>query len=138
MKNNLCLSRSSEGKKGMIVKMEKKDKRILILSIIICLLPMALGIAFYDKMPEQMPIHFNMRGEVDNYGPKNLVLFGIPVFMAIIQTICMTFTIKELKNEEEPIIFKIMEWFIPIITVLLYILMLKFTLGDNVCIVLNP
>ena len=111
--------------------MEKKDKRILILSVIICLLPMALGIAFYDKLPEQMPIHFNIRGQADNYGPKNLVLFGIPVVMAIIQAICMTFTIKELKNDEKSMIFKIMEWFIPIITVLLYILMLKFTLGDN-------
>lgn len=40
--------------------MEKKNKRTLILSVIICLLPMVLGIAFYNRLPEQMPIHFTI------------------------------------------------------------------------------
>ena len=37
--------------------MEKKNKKTLILSVIICLLPMVLGIAFYNRLPEQMPMH---------------------------------------------------------------------------------
>jgi len=33
--------------------MEKKNRRTLILSVIVCLLPMVLGIAFYNKLPEK-------------------------------------------------------------------------------------
>ena len=50
--------------------MEKKNKRTLILSVIICLLPMVLGIAFYNRLPEQMPIHFTINDVPDNYAQK--------------------------------------------------------------------
>ncbi len=52
--------------------MEKKNKRTLILSVIICLLPMVLGIAFYNRLPEQMPIHFTINDVPDNYAQKIL------------------------------------------------------------------
>ena len=114
--------------------MEKKNKRTLILSVIICLLPMVLGIAFYNRLPEQMPIHFTINDVPDNYAQKNFALFGIPVIMAIVQAICIICTTKvnKLKNSEKPRIAKIMEWFIPIITVLVYIIMIEVPLGSDV------
>lgn len=114
--------------------MEKKNKNTLILSVIICLLPIILGIALYNKLPEQMPIHFTINDQVDNYAPKNFALFGIPVIMAIVQAICLIATMKinKLKNNEKPKILKIMEWFIPIMTVLLYIIMVEVPLGSTV------
>lgn len=114
--------------------MEKKNKRTLILSVIICLLPMVLGIAFYNRLPEQMPIHFTINDVPDNYAQKNFALFGIPVIMAIVQAICIISTTKvnKLKNSEKPRIVKIMEWFIPIITVLVYIIMIEVPLGSDV------
>ena len=69
--------------------MEKKTKNTLILSVIICLLPMILGVVFYNKLPEQMPIHFTINDVPDNYAPKNFALFGIPLIMAIVQAICL-------------------------------------------------
>ncbi len=57
---------------------------------------------------------------------KNFALFGIPLIMAIVckPFAYLLFTTKanKLKNKEEPRIIKIMEWFIPIVTVLLYVL----------------
>lgn len=112
--------------------MEKKDKKTLILTIIICLLPMLLGIVLYHKLPEKMPIHFTIGDVPDNYAPKNFALFGIPVIMAIVQAICMLGTMNKLKNKEKPKIFKIMQWFIPIITVLIYVIMVEVPLGSDV------
>lgn len=114
--------------------MEKKNKKTLILTVIICLLPMVLGIAFYNKLPEQMPIHFTINDVPDNYVPKNFALFGIPIIMSIVQAICIIFTTKanKLKNYEKPRIIKIMEWFIPIVTVLVYIIMIEVPLGGDV------
>ena len=114
--------------------MGKKSKKTLILSVIICLLPMVLGMVFYDKLPEQMPIHFTINDEPDNYASKKFALFGIPVIMAIVQTICIigTTRVNKLKNCEKPKIIKIMEWIIPILTVLLYLIMIEVPLGSTV------
>ena len=114
--------------------MEKKNRKTLVLSVIICLLPMILGIVFYNKLPEQMPIHFTINDIPDNYAPKNFALFGIPTIMAVVQAVCIIFTSKvvELKNYEKPKIVKIMEWFIPIITVLVYTIMIEVPLGSTV------
>ncbi len=112
--------------------MEKRDRKTLILTIIVCLLPILLGIVLYNQLPEQMPIHFKAGDVPDNYAPKNFALFGIPLIMAIVQTICMLSTINRLKNKEKPRIAKIMEWFIPIITVLIYIIMIEVPLGSTI------
>ncbi|MCI8999519.1 MAG: DUF1648 domain-containing protein [Clostridia bacterium] len=114
--------------------MEKKNRRLFILSVMVCLLPMVLGIVCYDKLPEQMPIHFTINDIPDNYVPKNFALFGLPAIMAVVQAICILFTTKanKLKNKEEPRIIKIMEWFIPIMTVVFYSIMIRVALGNNV------
>lgn len=114
--------------------MEKKSKKTLNLSIIVCLLPMILGIVLYNKLPEQMPIHFTINDVPDNYAPKNFALFGIPTILAIVQAICIITTSKvnKLKNDEKPKIVKIMEWFIPVVSVLIYIIMIEVPLGSTV------
>ena len=115
--------------------MEKKNRKTLILSVIICLLPMILGSILYNKLPEQMPIHFTTNDVIDNYAHKNFVLFGIPVIVAIVQAICLIATnikTNKLKSNEKPKILKIMEWFIPIMTVVFYSIMIRVALGNNV------
>lgn len=112
--------------------MKKENKKTLILSVIVCLLPMILGIVFYNKLPDQMPIHFTINDVPDNYAHKNIALFGIPVILAIVQAICIIFTTKNVKISEKPRIVKIMEWFIPVITVLFYIIMIEVPLGSTV------
>ena len=112
--------------------MEKKNRKILILSVIICLLPMLLGAILYNKLPEQMPIHFTINDVPDNYANKNFALFGIPLIMAIVQAICLIAVNIKLKNEEKPKILKIMEWFIPVVTVSIYVIMVEVPLGSTV------
>lgn len=114
--------------------MEKNNKKILVITVIICLLPIVLGLALYNKLPEKMPIHFTINDVPDNYAPKGFALFGIPVIMAIIQAICLIFTNKyaKIEKDEKPKIFKIFEWFIPTLTVLISIIMIEVPLGSTV------
>ena len=114
--------------------MEKSNKKVLIITVIICLLPIILGMVLYNKLPEQMPIHFTINDIPDNYAPKEFALFGIPVIMAVVQAICLSFTNKyiKLENNKKPKVFKIFEWFIPILTVLIYIIMVEVPLGSTV------
>lgn len=114
--------------------MENKNKRTLLLTVLLCLLPIILGIVLYNKLPDQMPIHYTLNDLPNSYASKSFALFGIPIIMAIVQAICLLFTMKiyKLKNDEKPRIIKIMEWFIPIITVLLYIIIIEVPLGSTV------
>ena len=114
--------------------MEKNNKKVLIITVIICLLPIILGIVLYNKLPEQMPIHFTINDVPDNYAPKNFALFGIPIIMAFVQAICLIFTSKytKIENNKKPKVLKIYEWFIPILTVLIYIIMVEVPLGSTV------
>ena len=55
--------------------------------------------------------------------------------MAIVQAICLiaiNTKLNKLKNEEKPKILKIMEWFIPVVSVLFYVIMVEVPLGSTV------
>lgn len=54
--------------------MKKIDWTILIL----ILFTYVVGIYLYPKLPEQIPIHWNIEGEVDSYGGKLFGTFSLP------------------------------------------------------------
>lgn len=124
--------------------MKKNNLKILIITVIICLLPMILGIVLYNKLPDSMAIHFNIENIPDNYASKNFVLFGLPIIMAFFQIFCLMLTnIANKSKEELPKVMKIFEWFIPILTIVMYLLTISFSLGiktyigKSVCFVLG-
>ncbi|MCK5211280.1 SdpI family protein [Candidatus Parcubacteria bacterium] len=49
-----------------------------ILPVIIVILAIISSFYFYANFPEQVPIHWNVAGEVDNYGSKTLGAFLFP------------------------------------------------------------
>mgnify|MGYP003308702311 CR=1 FL=1 len=62
--------------------------KTLIITGIVCLLPIFLGLLLWDKLPETMAIHFDINNKPDNFAPKGFVVFGIPVLMLLLQVIC--------------------------------------------------
>jgi len=42
------------------------------------ILSFAVGILVYDHLPEKIPIHWNLEGEVDAYGNKFFGIFSLP------------------------------------------------------------
>ena len=63
------------------------DKKSLFLSVGICLLPILIGVYYYDVLPEQIAIHFNFNGEPDNFVSKIRAIIDVPIFLAIVQII---------------------------------------------------
>ena len=64
--------------------MDKKTNKTLIISTILCLLPIVLGLVLYESLPDEIAIHFDSAGRPDNYLPKALAVFGLPVLLAAI------------------------------------------------------
>lgn len=59
-----------------------KSNKFLIITTIICILPMILGIVFYNKLPDEVITHWNAEGVADGYSEKNFAVFGLPLIMA--------------------------------------------------------
>ena len=63
------------------------DKKSLFLSVAICLLPILIGVYYYDALPEQIAVHFNVSGEPDNFVSRTRAIIELPIFFAIVQVI---------------------------------------------------
>ena len=59
----------------------------LIITSLVCLLPILLGVGLWDKLPDTMAIHFNINNEPDNFASKGFVVFFMPVLMMFLQWI---------------------------------------------------
>ena len=64
--------------------MKLKNNSTIIITTIMCLIPVIFGILVFNKLPLQIPIHFDSRGNPDSYLPKTLAVFGLPIFMAAV------------------------------------------------------
>ena len=55
--------------------MIKKNLPKLIITSLIILIPIFIGLILWDKLPEQVPVHWNVNGAVDGYATKTQAVF---------------------------------------------------------------
>ena len=68
--------------------MIKRNKGTLILASCIILLPILAGLILWNKLPEQIPTHWNAAGEIDGYSSRSFSVFGIPCILLAAQWLC--------------------------------------------------
>ena len=113
--------------------MKKINWNFIIFTCLLCLMPICLGLYFYEDLPETMAIHFNINNEADNWASKNFTLFGLPIIMVALQIFCCIVSdVAKSKTGNSPKIIKIMKWFVPIVTILIYSLTILIGLGKTV------
>ncbi len=64
--------------------MKNKVKTQAVLSTLVCLLPIALGLLLYKKLPDQLPTHFDINDTPDSYSSKAVACFVLPAGLAIV------------------------------------------------------
>ena len=100
--------------------MIKKYWKLLIITSLVTLLPMVAGLILWNQLPEQLPAHWNMAGEVDDWMGKGVFVFGMPVFMVAIQWLAVSVSGSDPKNKN--ISDKVMQmilWLIPVLNIVL-------------------
>ncbi len=102
----------------------------LIITSIMCLLPIIPGVILWDKFPSQMAIHFDVYNNADNFASKGLVIFGLPILMVILQIFyCFSNDINSHKYAGKVKFDRITKWIIPVITILLQGATYRYNLG---------
>lgn len=97
--------------------MNKRFNITTVITTLVCLVPLAVGILLWDKLPEQLPMNYGLNNEMRMYAPKwvNVVLF--PAILAVLNVVvCLTMTagIKESVGRKLSV-FTV--WFVPVISV---------------------
>ena len=106
--------------------------KYLIITSLICLSPILLGLALWDKLPQTMAIHFDIYNNPDNFASKGVVVFGIPFLMVILQCFCCFVNdINSHKHGERKKLERATKWIIPVMTVILQLVTLGYGLGWN-------
>ena len=65
-----------------------KCKKTLLLTSVLNLLPIGAGLILWDKLPEEMPIHWGINGEVDGWASRPVAVFLLPCILFATQWLC--------------------------------------------------
>lgn len=113
--------------------MKKKTNSTLIITTLVCLLPVILALALYDKLPAQIAVHFDQTGSPDNYLPKALAVFGLPVFMAVVNLFTHFMLDHDPRRENASATMKLVaKWSVPLISVIVMPVTLFMAMGAEI------
>lgn len=99
------------------------------------LLPFAISLAFYNRLPDQIPTHWNMQNAVDGYSSRNMACFGIPALMLLFAAgINLAFKLDPKRGNiaRSKEVMEISRWFIVLLAVLMQGIVVAAGLGYEV------
>lgn len=95
------------------------NKKRLVITTLICLLPVVYGLVVYNQLPERVPTHWGADGAVNGYSSREFAVFGLPVFLAVVNVICQAGLMTDPKKENQPEKLKaVVAWLIPVISLI--------------------
>lgn len=113
--------------------MENKTNKTLIISTVLCLLPIILALVLYEKLPEQIAIHYNSSETPDNYLPKALAVFGLPIILAAINLYTHFRLDNDPKSENASSALKqAAKWAVPLVSVIIMPITLFIAIGAEI------
>lgn len=96
----------------------KTYKKTIIITTLITLLPILLGLALWNKLPETIATHWGADGQANGWSSKAFAVFGLPCILAAIHlfTVCITLNDPKKKNiHKKPL--TLVFWLVPVISI---------------------
>ncbi len=113
--------------------MIKKNLPKLIITSLITLIPIVIGLILWDKLPAQVPVHWNINGDVDDYTTKTQAVFVMPLVLVAFHWICVVGTSLDPKKQNiNDKMFTLVLWIIPVISLLCNSMVYATALGHKI------
>ena len=110
--------------------MIKKNKGVLILTSIIMLIPMAIGLLLWTRLPEQVPSHWDINGNIDGWSSKAFAVFFFPALLLGIHWLCVLASSADPKFKNyHPKMLRLVLWICPVSSLVLNSLVYCVALG---------
>lgn len=145
----------------------KRISRLTVITTLVTLLPIALGIALYDRLPDVVAIHWGIDNQPNGWSSRAMAAFGMPGILALINLLCSIATERypgspfarvspasektagerakdyNLADKVAPRLMSLCRWIIPVLSLILVPVTLysalgvSFDIGRIVCSILG-
>lgn len=96
----------------------KINKKLLILTVCVTLIPIVVGLIFWEQLPDMIATHFGAENEANGWSSKAFAVFGIPLIMAALHIFCIVMTsIDPKKNNISKKAVSIVYWIVPLLSI---------------------
>ena len=111
----------------------KINKKLLVITTIIILLPVVIGVFLWEQLPETMVTHWGYNDEPNGWNSKAMTVFGIPGIMAGLHILGLFMTFADPKrNNIGAKAIGIVYWIIPAVSIFAMGSTYAYALGMNV------
>lgn len=113
--------------------MFKENKKTLFITCAVILLPIIAGLLLWDRLPDRIPTHWGIGGEVDGWSGKGFAVFAMPLMMLGIQLLCFFVTASDPKrgNIRRKYLSMVL-WIIPVLSVMTSCISYAVALGAQI------
>ena len=96
-----------------------KNKKTLIITSLICLLPMLVGALVYSRLPEQVATHFDLQGNPDGWSSRAFAVFGLPGILLAVNLLVPFLLRADPKHKNmSGALVNIVIWTVPVVSLL--------------------
>ena len=97
----------------------KANKKELLLTSLVCLLPLLAGVILYPRLPETMATHWGFDGTANGWSSRAATVFGLPLLILALHLICFYAESRDTKRKNvNPVLRTVMLWFCPAVSLL--------------------
>ncbi len=110
-----------------------KNKKELLVTTLLCLLPMLAGVLVYHRLPETIATHFGFNGEANGWSSRAFTVFGIPAFMAGINLLVQFALNSDPKKQNMSSALRTLSiWTVPLLSIFVSFMVLGNALGYEI------
>lgn len=96
--------------------MIKEYKKLLVFTSIVMLIPILIGLLLWNRLPEQIPSHWDINGNVDSWSSKGFTVFAMPAMLLAIHWLCVFASTTDPKRMNyNRKMFTLVLWICPVI-----------------------
>ena len=97
--------------------MMRANRKTLIITSILTILPMLIGVIYWNRLPDVMATHFGTNNEANGFSSKAFAVFGIPAVLLAVQWFgALVISHDPKKQNISPKMFSLVLWITPVIS----------------------
>ncbi len=99
--------------------MLKANKKTLIITSIVTILPVLIGVIYWDRLPDVMATHFGVNNEANGFSSKPFAVFGLPAVLLAVLWLGAFVTSNDPKRQNiSPKTFTLGLWIVPVVSLI--------------------
>lgn len=113
--------------------MLKISKTKLIITSIVILIPIAVGLILWNRLPETMVTNWGVGNVPNGWSSKAMAVFGLPAILLAVHWVCLFATKADPKSKNiNPRMLDLVLWICPVLSIVLGTVTYSFSLGYEV------